>query len=628
MGKLASLACILLGAAALALPKTGGAEEHGRQWVVYLLPHSHVDIGYTHVQTEVERKHWSYYRQAIEAARRTAAYPPDARFKWNVEVLWAVNGYLRQASPEKQREFVAAVQHGWIELDALYGNELTGLCRPEELLRLCDYAGKVSRRCGVKINTAMITDVPGYTWGLTDALADTGVKSLSMAPNVHDRIGYTMTAWADKPFYWSTPDGKHKVLCWVPAAYGEVFKAANVERRLPELLRRLEAKGYPYDFVQVRFCVGDNAGPAVELSDLVKNWNAAHDSPRLVIATTSQMMRDFEMRYADRIPEYRGDFTPYWETAPVRPRTKRPSTAPRPNASFRPKRFSPCSAPPNTPASDSMTLGATSCSSTSTPGAHTSITDPDLPFSRNQWRIKQGFALDGDRQSRILLDDALDGRGRPVASAINVFNTASWPRADLVTLSKEMSSAGNVVKDSDGQVVLSQRLSTGELAFLAKNVPPLAGRRYAIGPDGPPAAGSAHAENTTLAASGLTVKVDPVAGTIASLKAGGEELVNPAAGVGLNGYVYLPGGNVKDAEHNGPVRIRVLERGPLVASLEITSDAPGCNRLVRQVRVINGLDRVEIVDMVDKKLIRAKASISASLSACPTACCAWTFPGP
>ena len=259
-----AVARILLGVVALVLPKIGSAAEPARQWVVYLLPHSHVDIGYTHVQTEVERKHWSYYQQAIEAARRTADYPPDARFKWNVEVLWAVDSYLRQASPEKQQAFIEAVKHGSIELDALYGNELTGLCRPEELLRLCDYARQVSRRCGVTIDRAMITDVPGYTWGLTAVLADAGVKYISMAPNVRDRIGYTMAAWADKPFYWITPDGKHKVLCWVPAAYGEVFKAANVEKRLPALLRRLEAKGYPYDLVQIRFCVGDNAGPAVE----------------------------------------------------------------------------------------------------------------------------------------------------------------------------------------------------------------------------------------------------------------------------------------------------------------------------------------------------------------------------
>ena len=68
--------------------------------------------------------------------RKTADYPPGAQFKWNTEVLWAVDSYLRQASPEKQQELIDAIRAGQVELDALYGNELTGLCRPEELLRL------------------------------------------------------------------------------------------------------------------------------------------------------------------------------------------------------------------------------------------------------------------------------------------------------------------------------------------------------------------------------------------------------------------------------------------------------------------------------------------------------------
>jgi alpha-mannosidase len=599
-----------VGLVVLGWPGIGHAAEPARQWVVYLLPHSHVDIGYTHVQTEVERKHWGYYEQAIEASRRTADYPAGARFKWNVEVLWAVDSYLKQASPQKQQEFVEAVQKGWIELDALYGNELTGLCRPEELLRLCDYARRISRRCGVKIDSAMITDVAGYTWGLTSVFGDCGVKYMSIAPNMRDRIGYTLVAWADKPFYWISPDGKHKVLCWTPAAYGDIFNATNMEKRLPALLRRLEAKGYPYDLVQTRFCVGDNAGPAVELSDLVKNWNATHDSPRLVIATTSEMMREFERRYADKIPQARGDFTPYWEdgagssareTAANRDSAERLVQAETLFAMLRPTKY---------PA-ERFYDGWRNVMlySEHTWGAHTAITNPDLPFTRNQWRIKQGFALDGDRQSRILLDDSLDGRGRPVASAVDVFNTSCWPRTDLVTLTKEMSSTGDVLKDPSGQIVPSQRLSTGELAFLAKDVPPLAGRRYTIVAGSAPTTGSARAEDTTLSAGALTVKIDPTTGAIASFRAGEEELVESTAGIGLNGYVYLPGGNVKDAEPNGPVQVRVMERGPLVAALEIAADAPGCNRLVRQVRVIDGLDRVEIVNIVDKKAIRAKEGV-------------------
>jgi len=53
---------------------------------------------------------------AIDTARRTADYPPGCRFKWNVEVLWAIDSYLRQATPERQQAFIDAVKAGQVGL--------------------------------------------------------------------------------------------------------------------------------------------------------------------------------------------------------------------------------------------------------------------------------------------------------------------------------------------------------------------------------------------------------------------------------------------------------------------------------------------------------------------------------
>ncbi len=76
-----------------------------RKWVVYLLPHSHVDIGYTQLQADVEKKQWPNIDMALDLIRKTADYPPEARFKWNAEVLWAMDSYLRKAPPEKQQRW-------------------------------------------------------------------------------------------------------------------------------------------------------------------------------------------------------------------------------------------------------------------------------------------------------------------------------------------------------------------------------------------------------------------------------------------------------------------------------------------------------------------------------------------
>src|SRR5262249_42263025 len=146
---------------------------------IFLLPHSHVDIGYTALQADVAKKQDDNIETGLRLAQATASYPEGARFKWNVEVLWPVENYLRTASPAKRQSFIAAVRAGQIGLDAFYGNTLTGLCRPEELIQLMGYASRLSQLCGVPIESAMISDVPGYTWSTITAMGQAGVKYFS-----------------------------------------------------------------------------------------------------------------------------------------------------------------------------------------------------------------------------------------------------------------------------------------------------------------------------------------------------------------------------------------------------------------------------------------------------------------
>ncbi len=176
-----------------------------RELQIFILPHSHNDIGYTELQADVEKKQNSNIETGLRLAKATANYPEGAQFKWNVEVLWCVDNYLRKATPEKRRAFLAAVKSGQVGLDAFYCNILAGLCRPEELLRLMSYATRLSAECGVPIESAMISDVPGYTWSLVPAMAQGGVKYFSFAPNYFDRMGGTMKEWQNRPFWWKGP---------------------------------------------------------------------------------------------------------------------------------------------------------------------------------------------------------------------------------------------------------------------------------------------------------------------------------------------------------------------------------------------------------------------------------------
>ena len=250
-------------------------------------------------------------------------------------------------------------------------------------------------------------------------------------------------------------------------------------------------------------------------------------------------------------------------------------------------------------------------------GAYNSVESPDLPFVRDQWRIKHSFAMDADRQSRELLAETVFSPGLTIATkathvnTITVYNTNSWPRTDLVVLPRELPLPGERVEDAAGKVVPSQRLSTGEFAFLATDVPPLAGKPFTIKAGSRPTATHLQAGGTTLAGADLTVSVDPKTGGIASLRSRrlGVELVDRKAATAVNDYFYLLGNDLKNLQRNGPVTISVKESGPLVASLLVDSDAPGCNHLSREIRMIEGLDRVDLINRVDKKAVRAKEGV-------------------
>ena len=589
-----------------------------RPWEIYLLPHSHVDVGYTELQSQVEQKQNSNIESGLRLAQATADYPPDARFKWNVEVLWPVDNYLRDGSPEQREQFIAAVRAGQIGLDAFYGNILTGLCRPEELLNLMGYAMRLEQACGVTIDSAMISDVPGYTWSTVSAMAQAGVKYFSFAPNYFDRMGSTMKEWQNRPFWWRAADGQHRVLCWCSSrgyALGHLIgEGAALTRFLPQYLTELETNGYPYDMTYLRWNVhGDNGSPDEHLSDVVRDWNAGHVYPHLVISTTSATFREFERRYGRQLPEFRGDYTPYWEdgagssareTALNRASSERLVQAEGLWAMRNPGPF---------PAEDFQKAWRdVLLYSEHTWGAHNSISQPDLPFVRQQWKVKQGFALEAERQSRELLARAgACPPGAQVPNAVDVFNTCSWPRTDLVTVPDDLSGRGDLVLDERGAPVPSQRLTTGELVFRAQDVPPFGASRFTIHQGTCPLRGSARAEPLRLISSDFFLRLNEQSGAVQYLfsRGIGRELVNPHATTELNDFFYLPGSDVKGVERNAKPTIRIKEPGPLVASLLVDGGAPGCRRLTREVRLVDGLDRVEFIDLVDKLPVRAKEGV-------------------
>jgi alpha-mannosidase len=581
---------------------------------LWLLPHSHVDIGYTHRQDEVIGIQVGNLVKAMELARASAGAGPGQQFKWNPEAVWTLDHFQQRATAEQREAFVKAVAAGEVGVDGLFANMLTGLCRPEELLQAVAPATKLAALTGVPVASASTCDVPGWTWGLVAMLAQAGVKYFAIGPNFGDRVG-TIHVWDDKPFYWKSPSGAERVLCWVVDNY---HHHGGLEPEVIGYLDRLRTSGFAFE-TSFMFWVGawpngavDNAPPDEQLAEKAASWNAKYAAPRVVIGLTGEFFKAFEAKHGASLREFSGDLTPYWEdgaastsreTGMNRASADRLSQAATLLAMRGPD---PVPAPYFEAAWKNVLLY-----SEHTWGADRSISQPDDPFTLDQWKVKQGFAIDADRQSRELLAGALPA-SRGAISSVDVYNTTQWERSDVAVVPAEVGAAG--VADEGGKPLPSQRLSSGEILFVARSVPPFGARRYRLlwRPPVAPAGGAKVSDDGTRLETGtLRVGIDAATGAVTSLRVQdvAVDLVDSKAGVGLNDFRYVLGEDAAGAATNGPVKISIVEKGPVVVAVRIESDAPGCNRLVRDVRLVDGVDRVQLVDTVDRKAVREKDGV-------------------
>jgi len=476
------------------------------------------------------------------------------------------------------------------------------------------------------VNTAMISDIPAYTSSTVTALSLGGIQYLSSGPNYlpttadgGDRIGFSLKTWGDKPFYWESQSGQHRVLFWMAGRGYSWFHGLNMGRlgdaslsSICEYLNELDAGKYPYDIVQVRYTMGDNASPDPDLSGRVEEWNGQYISPRMIIATAQEMFETFERRYGTQLPVFKGDFTPYWEDGAVS--TAREVSMNR-NAAEKLVQAEALDALTNPSGYDSSAYYSAWRNvvlfDEHTWSASNSISEPDSPAVIAQWEYKKGIVDSGTAETQTLLEKAEQQvSGFASTSYLTVINTNSWNRTDLVLIPQKYSPSMNMVKDSKGRMLESQRLTTGELAVLVRNVPPFAAERLFLS--------RGERENTLpdlLVGNGrmdngsISVKIDESTGSIRSLAWHHEEFVDPTHGAGLNQYYYVAGRDPRSALTDVKTDVRVKERGSLVISLLLDSSPAGTNGFRREIRLVKGLDRVDIMDVIDKQKVRGKESV-------------------
>lgn len=589
-----------------------------RKWKLYFIPHSHLDIGYTHRQQEVMDLQIRNLELALKLVEKTRKYPEGSRYKWNAEATWAVDGFLRKHSRTSiEHQFMTAVRNGDIGLDATLGSILTGISKQEELMHFFDDAHQIAKATGTEINTAMMSDVPGQSWGLVTAMAENGVRYFSSGPNYVPTLGrlgshgvglYNLI-WGDVPFWWESQSGTHKILYWQTGKgysmfHGWLMDRLSVSGTEPiwDYLQELEMKEYPYGLTYLRYTIhGDNGPPDEDMPEVVREWNQKYESPQFVIGTSKELFTEMEELYGDYLPTFSGDMTPIWEdgaASTARELAMNRASAERLNQyeilwSMTRK---------GTEIPDARLKDAWKnvvFFSEHTWGAAASGPQPEAQFTKDVWSGKKLFADRADSLSRGLYHELVDHLGGTAngVSVINVFNTNLWPRSDIVKV-EGIDLTGKSLMAATGEVVPVQKLHEGAWVFYAKEIKPLSSTSFQVVTATNDVAPSM-VDGLTMHNDRVRLVIDKEKGTIQSLVKNGSkhEFVRKD---GLNQYIYS-GRNGENVRYINRVKaVRVLDDGAVAATIRIESDAPGCRSLVSDITIYRDIDRIDIVNTLDK----------------------------
>lgn len=420
-----------------------------RAWSVHVVHHSHFDFGYTDPQTTVISAQRSYLDSAVELAAATSEWPEAARFRWNVEALWAFADWERHRPAAKVAEFVRLVQQGSIGLSAMPYNLHTDTCSTEELHELLREARRIREQYGIDFTTAMQTDVPGQVAGLPDALHEVGVRYLAVAHNWAGRSMPHQNGALDLPrlFRWRTPAGNSVVVWMTDSPHGLAYMEGPMvgltesyevaETYLPAYLTALATRGYPFPpgvfgahgeeaegrpgypwsvlHLRTQGFMGDNGPARLHLSEVVRQWNDTWTSPRLRVSTNEDFFAEAEAAHGDELVTVEGDWGDWWvegvgsAAVPLALTREAQATVSDARSFSQAAAWLGGQAVPTERAESDRAWDAISMFNEHTWGASNSWTHGDEGYDsgERQWQWKVGQALTGHQRGRDLEEHAL-----------------------------------------------------------------------------------------------------------------------------------------------------------------------------------------------------------------------------
>lgn len=299
---------------------------------MYVVHHSHTDIGYTDLQERIIDVQANYLNTVLEMMKQCE----NEGFRWNCETYFCVEVFLKRATEEQKKAFFQLVKEDKIGLSATYLN-FNDLVDTQVINERLDEMVAMFKQEGTTPRTAMIADVNGISMGHRDALINHGIEFFYT--NTHCHHGMYPLYQNQIPFRWENEEGK-SLLVWS----GEHYNLGNVlgikpnqmntymtnlyqgkktdfskpvdmvYTNLEKYVTECEDNGYDYDFIvaSVSGAFTDNAPPDLEIMHIIDQYNQQYpDGVRLQMVSLQELYALIKDKIADA-PVYRGDLTDWW----------------------------------------------------------------------------------------------------------------------------------------------------------------------------------------------------------------------------------------------------------------------------------------------------------------------------
>lgn len=280
---------------------------------ILLIPHTHHDIGYTHVPDVCLDMHARAIREAMRLCEVDSDDSSPSALRWTLELSQPLLRFLRGASADEIERLKALVGRGRMAVTAGYLH-MTQLIGHEEYVRYFQPVSEI-REYGLPVSVVQHGDINGLSRGVIPLMNEAGLDTLVMALNPdHGRAPFEQPS----AFVWEGEDGS-QALVWLSMFYslasntwelmhGRINKAIEPLQRI---VRRLEERDdYPFNFF-LAHAAEDNMYPNALICDAVRRWNAQGIQPPIRLVTVDEARARLRP-YRDALPVVRGEWVDWW----------------------------------------------------------------------------------------------------------------------------------------------------------------------------------------------------------------------------------------------------------------------------------------------------------------------------